>query len=649
MVPSTLSGEEFVLDITPVLNRELLASSRKEPYWWGRALFVGILVAIAVATFGARFYWDRGQIPDHQIVALAVFQAFIWMVVAQMVAVLGVFAGRAALSIALEKDRRTADFLLTSRLSNAEIILGKLAACLVEVGSLCGTGLPIFIVLCSLGALDPRLLVVAGVGLGTTAFFMMALGIAISTGARNVRVAASGSTLLWVAWLILPFLVSTLLPRVGIHLPELILTVNSWLLASSPLDVFMKFIMGGGFSAGFWNAVGWMCGLQLGAGVALILWATWRLRSAYRSNVSGDETTLIARLLKPGWRWRPKPPVGDDPILWREMHTSRSGLLAQVAGSICSLGIYGVLAYVTVYFGWPAMVEAWRHGYSAGITSPARPEMNLAFRFFVTGPDPSAAVDAARTDFNFYLRFVTSPLVFLLMLIGSGFVAEGIYSEVARETWSSLLGTPLSGREILRAKILAAIWRMRALFATIFLLWSIGLLTGAVHPIGILVTFAVMAAATWLALAFGAYISIGHQDRGVVTYHLMGLTFLTTGSALLPFILPARMSSVLLGSMSPPFVTWLSLVSFRDLRNGLQFEAYPLLEWIRLGTGEGLIAVAFTCAIGIAVPAIWGYWLWRSVVIQFDRLVGRPHRRAAGPILDANRGQPDYGAPLVPC
>ena len=29
----------------------------------------------------------------------------------------------------------------------------------------------------------------------------------------------------------------------------------------------------------------------------------------------------VRRLVRPGWRWRPKPPVGDDPILWREMNT----------------------------------------------------------------------------------------------------------------------------------------------------------------------------------------------------------------------------------------------------------------------------------------------------------------------------------------
>ena len=53
------------------------------------------------------------------------FQAFLWMLVAQMMPVLAALS-RAALSIALEKDRRTLDFLLATRLSNAEIVLGKL-------------------------------------------------------------------------------------------------------------------------------------------------------------------------------------------------------------------------------------------------------------------------------------------------------------------------------------------------------------------------------------------------------------------------------------------------------------------------------------------------------------------------------------------
>ena len=44
-----------------------------------------------------------------------------------------------------------------------------------------------------------------------------------------------------------------------------------------------------------------------------------------------------------------------------------------------------------------------------------------------------------------------------------------------------------------------------------------------------------------------------------------------TGAGFLPFLLPSRWASVLLGAGSPPFVAWLSLVSYRDVRNALHF------------------------------------------------------------------------------
>ena len=100
----------------------------KERLWAGD-LFAGILLTIILATFGARYYWDGqclgprhdgpGRDPgvplDRGPHAIVIF---------------GVYSARAAPSIAGEKDRRTLDFLLATRLSNAEIVLGKLAACM---------------------------------------------------------------------------------------------------------------------------------------------------------------------------------------------------------------------------------------------------------------------------------------------------------------------------------------------------------------------------------------------------------------------------------------------------------------------------------------------------------------------------------------
>ena len=181
-------------------------------------------------------------------------------VVAHAVVIIGVFSARAAPSIALENDRRTLDFLLATRLSNAEIVLGKLAACMTVLLAGFAVGLPFMIMLHPLGAVDLRLIVLAYAGLVTTAFFMIALAIWVSTNSVNARIAASASVLWWVFWLVGPMLISIVFPRVGIRLPRVVLSANAWVLRSSPLYVLMA--IGGGATpgSGLLDAVAWMCG-----------------------------------------------------------------------------------------------------------------------------------------------------------------------------------------------------------------------------------------------------------------------------------------------------------------------------------------------------------------------------------------------------
>ena len=140
-----------------------------------------MLLTIILATFGARYYWDQGTVSDHDMMARVAFQAFLWMLLAQVFMIFGVFAGRAALSIAEEKDRRTLDFLLATRLSNAEIVLGKLVACMTFLVAEFAVGLPIMLLLNPLGAIDLRLILLAYAGLITTGFFMIALAIWVSS------------------------------------------------------------------------------------------------------------------------------------------------------------------------------------------------------------------------------------------------------------------------------------------------------------------------------------------------------------------------------------------------------------------------------------------------------------------------------------
>ena len=170
--------------------------------------------------------------------------------------------------------------------------------------------------------------------------------------------------------------------------------------------------------------------------------------------MGGDSGPIARRLSRPVWRFRPRPPVADDPILWREMHTNRGGLIGQLIGQCLGLAVLAALAYGTFFFGSRAFAEVWRHGYTAVGTLAERPELNLVLRFFMDDSTSNMPADAYRVDFNVFLRFVTLAIMFVTSLVCGGIGLELIVTERAKDTWSSLIATSLSAREILLGKFL---------------------------------------------------------------------------------------------------------------------------------------------------------------------------------------------------
>jgi len=617
--------EDSAVTIIPILRRELVVAARKAQLQMGRSFFAGFMLTVVLGTFGARYYWEQGSVSP-ELMGRAARQSFMWIVVVHATTILGV-ATAGALSIAGEKDRRTLDFLLATRLGNAEIVLAKLVSSLTLFLSTVAAGLPVMLLLNTLGGIDLRLILLTYAGFLCMTFFLASFSIWVSTGASDSRSATSVTILGIMAWLMLPFFVAFVFPRFGLRLPGFVLTVNAWLLASGPLGLLLK--IGGGITAssGLIDAVAQMSELQLLGGVVFLVWAIVRLRSAYRINVSDESHGLVRRLTRPGWRLRAKPAVSDDPILWREMSTSRVGFLGWAVSVMFISCIYVALGYVTFFFGRPAFIELWHHGYSAGLTTAERPEVNLMVRFFMPDYGVKPPADIARTEFNLFLRYVTTPLTFLIALMAAGAAAAGIATERARETWNSLIATPLTARDILRSKMLAALWQMRWVLTTLLVLWTIGLIAGAIHPLGYLALVLELAAWTWFLLARGTLDSVRAKDlataAGISTRLGMFLTF----SGAVPLFLPGRLNSVLLGVGSLPFVSFSSLVSYRDVRGALHFSAYPPLQWIGIATGEGALRVVATCVIAIIAPALGGLYYWRYANAHFDRLIDRPWRQ----------------------
>ncbi len=138
--------------IGPVFNREVAIAPRRTRLYVGRAAYVAaLLVLIGTAWMvltGTQLVRDVGD--------LARFGTILFQILAPLQLALAVFfsALLAASAVAQEKDRRTLILLLLSRLSNSELVLGKLLASLLHVFVMLAAALPVFMICALLGGVS---------------------------------------------------------------------------------------------------------------------------------------------------------------------------------------------------------------------------------------------------------------------------------------------------------------------------------------------------------------------------------------------------------------------------------------------------------------------------------------------------------------
>src|SRR3954470_15017588 len=138
--------------IGPIFSRELVTAPRRPQHFlyrgvYGTALFVLMCTAWLVLA-GTQTIRSVGD--------MAKFGSILFYILAPLQLALLTFlaALRAASSIAQEKDKKTLILLLMTRLTNHELVLGKLLASLLEVLVMLGTAAPIFMLLTLFGGVS---------------------------------------------------------------------------------------------------------------------------------------------------------------------------------------------------------------------------------------------------------------------------------------------------------------------------------------------------------------------------------------------------------------------------------------------------------------------------------------------------------------
>jgi hypothetical protein len=206
----------------------------------------------------------------------------------------------------------------------------------------------------------------------------------------------------------------------------------------------------------------------------------------------------------------------------------------------------------------------------------------------------------------------SSTFVFVLLLLSvASAAAVSLTSEREQDTWTSLAGTLLTGREIILAKIRGAVWSSWRLVLGLLIMWTVGLLAGGLFPLGVLAALAELLVFCWFTAALGVWISSRARNSSRALFATIFWMLVLNGGYLVliapePILVSDR---VYVGVM--PCMLWLSLISYPDaveIYSGQSFEAL------------------LTCLSSLLLYGMGALLLTRKAVEGFEKLVDRPRR-----------------------
>jgi len=187
------------LFIGPVFTREVTIAPRRERTYIARSVYGGFLLLLISTAWlvmtGTQLITDTG---DFSRFGAALFQLVTPL---QLVMMLFFSAVLSAGAVAQEKDRKTLLLLLLTRLSNSELVLGKLLASLLEVLLFVVISLPIFLLTTLLGGVSYSQILKV---LLVTLFGMLAcgsLGSCIALWREKTFQAVAATVLIMVLWI----------------------------------------------------------------------------------------------------------------------------------------------------------------------------------------------------------------------------------------------------------------------------------------------------------------------------------------------------------------------------------------------------------------------------------------------------------------
>ncbi|MDR2754734.1 MAG: ABC transporter permease subunit [Planctomycetaceae bacterium] len=221
--------------IGPVFTREITIAPRRDWTYIIRSVYVGLLLLLIVTAWlvvsGTQLITDPGD--------FARFGAMLFQFLAPIQLVLAVFfaATLAAGAVGQEKERKTLLLLLLTRMSNSELVLGKLFASLLNILMMLAVSVPVFMAIAMLGGVSYYQIVRVML---VTLFSMLAcgsLGSCIALQREKTFQAIATTILVLVLWIGVWETIAVSIPN-GLNLAVLFSPWSAVVVASRPaIDV----------------------------------------------------------------------------------------------------------------------------------------------------------------------------------------------------------------------------------------------------------------------------------------------------------------------------------------------------------------------------------------------------------------------------
>lgn len=584
----------------PLFPFELTRVVRRQRPILGRTLYVTALLILLGFVYLSLFPHGPASFSDFlfgtnvvKVDQMAAFGALFFSFFMVLQFSIGVFtaAGSTSSILAEEKEKHTLPFLLTTTMTDREIVFGKAGARLAQIIMVLLAALPVLAIMQVMGGIDPGLLLAAFVATGAALLSSTAIGTAVSITASTVKQANSRAIGIVVAYLGLgPMVGSYLMAMAGrgvsgatvVEIVDNVNVGNFYWVAGRIANAIDK---GAKLDDVLWPA---LFRYLIFHGIVTLFFGSWaalrlrRILARQADQAIRKATNSASKIVVRGGR---RPVSQTRPVLWRE---------------VCTAVGRGKQKKIAVFF---------------------------KRLLFVLSFAPLVIVILENFDRDIYR--VAEGIHILNLTWGTGVLMAALISIIAtaagsmgrerrQQTQDELYLTDLTNREILNQKALAALWSARWYLVWVAVHWTADLIAGGMSYYALLTMppFFVLYAflAVRIGMAFAVRETQKHKPGGMAV-----LTFLAIcGLPVLIILFHISIigvndylvySAIVAAGLSPPAVLVFASVG-RGQFNFLSNDLPPRL----------VLVWAIAVAIGVLECLLVAWWARRATLKRFAAL-----------------------------